>query len=91
MGDSLGEAAFVPQALASVLGVPEQPGRALIDALADHFLHLHALVLLDNCEHLLSPCATLAATLLTACPHLKILALDRQTGLPLPPVATGPA
>ena len=75
----LADAAFVPQALASVLGVSEQPGRALIDTLADHFLHLNSLLLFDNCEHLIGACAQLAESLLTACPDLRILATSRET------------
>ena len=79
----LAEAAFVPQALASALGVSEQPGRALIDTLADHFLHLHALLLFDNCEHVIDACAQLADALLKTCPDLWILATSRETlGVP---------
>ena len=51
---------------------------ALTDALADHFLHLHALVVLDNCEHLIGACAQLADSLLKACPDLSILATSRE-------------
>jgi len=79
----LAEAAFVPQVLASALGVSEQPGRALIDTLVNHFLHLHALLLFDNCEHLIAACAQLADALLKACPDLLILATSRETlGVP---------
>ena len=74
----LAEAAFVPQALASTLDISEQPGRALIDTLADHFLHLHALLLFDNCEHLINACAQLADVLLKTCPDLWILATSRE-------------
>ena len=69
---------FVPQALASMLGVPEQPGQPLTGAIADHFLHLHSLILLDNCEHLIEACAQLAEALLKACPDLWILATSRE-------------
>ncbi len=36
------------------------------------------LLLLDNCEHLLGACASLANTLLSACPHLRILSTSRE-------------
>src|SRR5258708_6995589 len=75
----LADAAFVPQALASAVGVSEQPGRALTDTLADHFLHLHSLLLFDNCEHLIGACAQLADMLLKACPDLRIIATSRET------------
>ena len=74
----LADPLFVPQALASILGVSEGPGRGLTDALADHFLHLHALVVLDNCEHLIGACAQLADSLLQACPDLSILATSSR-------------
>jgi predicted ATPase/uncharacterized protein HemY/transcriptional regulator with XRE-family HTH domain len=36
------------------------------------------LLVLDNCEHLVEGCAKLAASLLTACPNLQILATSRE-------------
>jgi transcriptional regulator with XRE-family HTH domain len=43
---------LVPKAVASALDVQEQPGRALVDTLADGLRHRTLLLLLDNCEHL---------------------------------------
>jgi predicted ATPase len=41
------------------------------------------LLVLDNCEHLVSACAELAENLLRACPDLKILATSREPlGIP---------
>jgi len=37
------------------------------------------LLLLDNCEHLIHTCATLADDLLHACPRLTILATSRES------------
>jgi non-specific serine/threonine protein kinase len=36
------------------------------------------LLVLDNCEHLVQGCASLADTLLHACPKLRILATSRE-------------
>ncbi|GAA1841414.1 BTAD domain-containing putative transcriptional regulator [Pseudonocardia ailaonensis] len=36
------------------------------------------LVVLDNCEHLIDAAATLAATLLDRCPHLRVIATSRE-------------
>ena len=45
--------------------------------------HKHLLLVLDNCEHLLDACASLAESLLTACPSLRVLATCRQAlGIP---------
>ena len=37
------------------------------------------LLVLDNCEHLIETVASLASELLSACPHLKILATSRES------------
>ena len=54
----------------------------------------HALLVLDNCEHLLERCQTLIETLLASLPRLSILATSREplqaageTVLHLPPLA----
>ena len=74
----LGDDALVPQAVASALGIREQPGRALTDTLIDVLRPRNALLLLDNCEHLVAVCAVLADSLLRACPRLGILATSRE-------------
>ena len=57
----------------------------------------HALLVLDNCEHLLEGCRTLVEGLLISAPHLSILATSREpllanneTLLPLPPLLVPP-
>src|SRR5712691_4183072 len=62
---ALADAALVPHALARVLGVQEEPGRALVDTLTDYLRAKRLLLLLDNCEHLVAACASLAEALLT--------------------------
>jgi non-specific serine/threonine protein kinase len=61
---------LVPQAVATPLGVREERERPLLATLTDALRLKRLLLLLDNCEHLLDACATLADTLLRACPHL---------------------
>jgi len=58
----------------------------------------HALLVLDNCEHLIERCRTLVDDLLAAAPRLSILATSREplqalgeTVLRLPPLAVPPA
>jgi predicted ATPase len=74
----LAESGLVPQALASALGVREQPGRDLMETLSDYLKPLKLLLVLDNCEHQVSACASLAGTLLLTCRDLYILATSRQ-------------
>ncbi|MFE9691398.1 BTAD domain-containing putative transcriptional regulator [Micromonospora sp. NPDC005806] len=93
--------AEVPQAVLAALGLREQallaragrgapepvdPVGRLVEALAGR----SALLLLDNCEHLLDAAAELAERLLTAGPGLRVLATSREplgvTGEALRPV-----
>ena len=75
---ALSDVNLVPQAVAAVLGVPEQAGRSISDTLVEVLRHKTLLVVFDNCEHLLAACASLAYTLLRACPELRVLATSRE-------------
>lgn len=74
----LADPSLVPQAVALSLGVREQPGRQLLETLADYAGPKRVLLILDNCEHLLAACAKVASALLRACPHLQVLATSRE-------------
>lgn len=74
----LAEPPLLVHAVAQVLGVRETPGRPLTDALIKHLHSLTLLLILDNCEHLVGPCAHLTDTLLRACPDLRVLATSRE-------------
>ena len=74
----LSDAALVPQAVASVLGVREQSGRSMTQTLSNHLKAKQILLVLDNCEHLIEACARLVDTLLSSCEHLRILATSRE-------------
>jgi predicted ATPase len=75
---ALSEPSLVPQSVASTLGLREQPERLLTETLTDFLRPRRALLVLDNCEHLIDACATLAQTLLATCPRLHILATSRE-------------
>jgi len=74
----LTEGGQVTATVAAALEVREQPGVALLTTLTTHLQNKTALLLLDNCEHLLDACAQLAETLLQRCPRLQILATSRE-------------
>jgi predicted ATPase/DNA-binding SARP family transcriptional activator len=74
----LADPALLPAAIAAALGLTLPPGEAPIDALAAHLAERDALLILDNCEHLIEACATIAQRLLGACPQLRILATSRE-------------
>jgi predicted ATPase/class 3 adenylate cyclase len=66
------------QTVAAALGLREQPGRPLLATLKDALATSEALLLLDNCEHLLDASAALVADLLQSAPGLKVLATSRE-------------
>jgi non-specific serine/threonine protein kinase len=70
--------ALVPQAVASAVHVREQPGRPVIASLVDHLRAWSALLVLDNCEHVVAACAELMDALLRSCPGLHVLATSRE-------------
>ncbi len=75
---ALADPILVPQAVATVLRVKEVPGRPIAQALTEHLRDRRLLLCLDNCEHLLDACATLADGILRHCPGVKILASSRE-------------
>jgi predicted ATPase len=79
----LSDEAQVAQAIVSALGLPDVPGRAPGAVLVQRLAPSAALLLLDNCEHLVAACARLADELLRACPRLRVLATSREVlGIP---------
>ena len=76
--DSLSDPALVPQTVASVFEIRERPDRPIIEILMNVLRERTALLILDNCEHLLDSCAQLITSLLTNCPNLKFLATSRE-------------
>ena len=80
---SLADPGLVPAALAAVLGLREVPGTPLTATIVAFLRERDGLLLLDNCEHLLAACATLADALQRGCPRLRLLATSREAlGLP---------
>ena len=76
--DTLTEAVQVPAAAASAIGVVERQGQSIERALVDALRDRAALIVLDNCEHLVEACAYLVETLIRSCPKLKVLATGRE-------------
>ena len=70
--------ALVLSTVASALGVTLTQRDPEPRTLAAQVRHRHLLLVLDNCEHLLTECARLAAVLLSECPDLQIVATSRQ-------------
>lgn len=69
---------LVAEHVAATLGVRQEAGVATEGRLLDALQGRALLLVLDNCEHLLHPVATLAEKLLQGCPALRILATSRE-------------
>jgi predicted ATPase/DNA-binding CsgD family transcriptional regulator len=69
---------FVVSAVAEALGVREQPPQTLLDALLERLQQGRALLVLDNCEHLVEEVADLVARILTQAPDTAVLVTSRE-------------
>jgi predicted ATPase len=67
---------LVTTEIASVLKIPETPGRALADTLAEQLRDREMLMLLDNLEQLIEAAPTVTA-ILDAAPRVRVLATSR--------------
>jgi predicted ATPase/DNA-binding CsgD family transcriptional regulator len=69
---------LVVSRVASVIGVDEEPGRPLLETLADALRPRRLLLALDTCEHLIDSCALLCHRLLASSQGLHVLATSRE-------------
>ncbi len=90
--------ALVTTRVAGALGMREEPGQPLDATLADALRDRRLLLILDNCEHLVTACAQLCQSLVASCPWLRILATSREplrvpgeTVWRVPPLSLPPA
>ncbi len=74
----LSDPTLVPQACLQALELVQQPGMSPTSILVHFLENKHALLILDNCEHLLTACTSLVNNLVKACPKLHILATSRE-------------
>jgi predicted ATPase/DNA-binding CsgD family transcriptional regulator len=74
----LTDEAVVPVAVVRALGLPDEAEVSATGAVAGFIGAGRALIVLDNCEHLLQACAVITEELLSACPGLVVLATSRE-------------
>jgi len=74
----LSDPSLVPQAAADTLGIRDQPGQPVQTPLQDYLQSRCALLVVDNCEHVIEACASLIQMLLRTCPSLRVLATSRE-------------
>lgn len=75
---SLGDPGLLPQSVALPFGITSRSSTPCEELLVNFLRKRQALIILDNCEHLLLACAELVERLLKSCPNLKILATSRE-------------
>ena len=74
---------MVAKTAAGALGLRELPEKPVLEMLVDYLREKACLLLLDNCEHLVSAVANFVLTVLRACPEMRILASSREAlGVP---------
>ena len=69
--------AMVTPVLAAVLGFGEQQGRSAEETVLGWLGDREALIVLDNCEHLVDGVVVIVERLLAACPRVRVLATSR--------------
>jgi len=74
----IADPALIAHVVASEVGCREQAGEDVSRTLARHLRHRRALLVLDNCEHVVGVCAELVGTLLRRCPSLCVVATSRE-------------
>ncbi len=76
--ETLTDGELVAQQVAVALGIAEASAADAREAVLGHLRTREALIILDNCEHLIEACARLANSILRACPGVRILATSRE-------------
>ncbi|MFQ5654463.1 MAG: protein kinase, partial [Planctomycetota bacterium] len=72
-----------PGALLNALKLREQPREPVLRTILESLEKQQALLIFDNCEHLLGACARIAEAVLQGCPQVKVIATSRE-GLGIP-------
>jgi predicted ATPase/class 3 adenylate cyclase len=75
--------AAIPDAVAAVLGITQQPGKTVSESVAAALEGRVRLLVIDNCEHVLDAAADLIEAILTHSATVRILATSRE-GLGVP-------
>jgi predicted ATPase len=68
----------VASTILDVLGLAARSGQPPLDILVTGLASQQALIVLDNCEHLIGACAKVADAILRYCPGIRLLATSRE-------------
>ena len=91
---------YLPTTVAQALGITPAGEGDPLERIVGTLKHQRALLIFDNCEHLVDPVARMVSALLGSCPQIRVLASARQSlgisgeavyripSLPVPDAAT---
>ena len=75
---SVSDDSQIESVIANALGIVSSANQPTRETVIRHLRGWHALLLLDNCEHVIDAAADLTAELLRNCPRLTVLATSRE-------------
>jgi predicted ATPase/class 3 adenylate cyclase len=78
---NISDPGLAAHAVASAMGIREEPGLPIHTTLVNDLKSRkqQTLIVLDNCEHVLTACADLAAQILRSCQNVRLLATSRES------------
>ena len=69
---------LIPSTVASIFHVSEAANKTMTEAIVHALKARRALIVFDNCEHVVEPAARLIDAILRSCPHVRVIATTRQ-------------
>lgn len=76
--EPISDAEQLSGSIASVLSLKEVKGENTLQTLTRYLKDKHLLLVLDNCEHLVTECSRIVKALLYKCPKVKVIATSTQ-------------
>jgi len=76
--DSISDGGLVANSLLTALGLAEKPASSVASDLIEFLKSKRTLILFDNCDHLIEPCASLIESIIESCPETAVLATSRE-------------
>jgi NB-ARC domain len=74
----IADSELVSSVIAQALGMSQQQGQRVDEAIPQWLKHKHLLLIFDNCEHVIETVAPIAAAILRTAPNVRIVATSRQ-------------
>ena len=68
----------VPAAVLAAIGGRQSPGRSAAESIVDHLVAHRALVVFDNCEHVIDAARSLVGAIRAVCKDVRVLATSRE-------------